>query len=443
MKLHGWGRYPQFTGELIGLGSVREAAELMRGGRGLIARGNGRSYGDAAVGDDLTLSTRGLDAVGAFDPASGRLTAQAGVLLADILRQFVPQGFFPPVVPGTRLVTVGGMIASDVHGKNAHLDGSFGRHLESLSLVLPGGETVRCSREENPRLFAATVGGMGLTGVIVEATFTMRRLETGWIRQRVIACADIAETLDALDATRGDTYSVAWVDGTARGASLGRALVFSGEHTTAEEAASAGLGPELDPPSRRAWLALPFDLPAFALNRVTVGAFNRAFFRRGASRQGRALHVPLIPYMFPLDRFGGWNRIYGRRGLLQHQSVFPEGARAAVAEVLERFVTRAPSTSFTVVLKRLGRGEGMLSFPMAGYTLAIDLHAHDGVLALMDEVDRVVVKAQGRLYLAKDARQSRETFEAGYPRLAEFKALRREIGAAGRIESRLSRRLGL
>lgn len=443
MILHGWGRYPRFDSEMVHLRSPSDVRLITGGQSGIVARGNGRAYGDAAIGERVTLSTHGLNRMKAFDPATGSLTVEAGVLLSDILQHFVPRGFFPPVVPGTRLVSVGGMIASDVHGKNHHRDGSFGQHVEHFKLVLPGGETVTCSPHENAPLFTATLGGMGLTGIIVEATFTMKRLETGWVRQKVSAANDLGSALKALDETGGSTYSVAWVDGTARGASLGRSIVFSGEHASIAEIRAAGLKPGLLPPQRHSRLQVPFDLPDWALNRLTVGAFNACFFRRGAMKDGQTAFMALTPYMFPLDRVAGWNRIYGRHGLIQHQSVFPETATAAIGDALDRFVTRAPGTSFTIVLKRLGPGTGMLSFPMTGYTLAIDLHVSDGVLALLDEIDRIVVAAGGRLYLAKDARQSRATFEAGYGRLNEFKQIRRDIAADVKLASRLSKRLGL
>jgi FAD/FMN-containing dehydrogenase len=417
--------------------------ELLRGHSGLVARGNGRAYGDAAIGERVTLSTRRLDRFRSFDPGSGRLTVEAGVLLADILAALLPRGFFPPVVPGTKLVTVGGMIATDIHGKNHHRDGGFGAHVERLTLVTPDGGTIACSRAENAELFAATIGGMGLTGTIVEATFRLNRIETGWMRQRTLVAHDLDAALEALRESAGATYSVAWIDCLARGASLGRSLVYAAEHATREDVAALRPGAGTFPPSRRGRLAVPLEMPAEALNRASVRAFNALYFHRGAMKAGTPFLVHWDPYFFPLDAIADWNRVYGRRGFVQYQCVIPTGsARAALGEILER-VSRHGGASFLAVLKQLGGSVGALSFPMEGFTLALDFPATPDVFLLLGELDRVVVDAGGRLYLAKDSRQSRSVFEAGYPGLSSFRGLRRALGADGRVVSRLSSRLGI
>jgi len=443
MRLEGWGRYPRHESEIVTLSAPDDLGRILRERSGIIARGNGRAYGDAAIGASATLLAGSLNRMRAFDPATGRLTVEAGVLLSEILESFVPRGFFPPVVPGTKLVSVGGMIAADVHGKNHHRDGGFGAHLQSLRLALPGGEVVDCSPQENGELFAATVGGMGLTGIILEATLVLRRIETSWIVQNTTVAPDLAGALAALDQTDDATYSVAWIDCLARGASLGRSLIFAGEHASREEVAAAGPARDLLPSAPAARLGVPIDLPGWTLNRASVAAFNELYFRRGAMAGRERQLVHWNPYFFPLDSVARWNRIYGARGFLQHQCVVPRAnAQPVLAEILERFA-RSGKASFLAVLKKLGAGSGLLSFPMEGYTLALDVKVSDDIFPLLDEIDRLVVAAGGRLYLAKDARQSRETFEAGYPRLGEFRALRRASGAEHRIESHLSRRLGL
>ncbi|WP_435170246.1 FAD-binding oxidoreductase [Falsirhodobacter sp. 1013] len=411
--------------------------------RGLVARGNGRAYGDAAIGTRVTLGALGLDRMKAFDPESGRLTVEAGVLLSDILAAFLPRGFFPPVVPGTKLVTVGGMIASDVHGKNHHRDGSFGDHVERLTLVLPSGEAVSCGPKDQPELFRATVGGMGLTGIITEATFRMRPVETGWIRQCSIVATNLAGALKALEDSAAATYSVAWIDCLARGANMGRSLIFLGEHATRDEVASAQPEADLRPQARAGRLSVPLDLPSLTLNKATVAAFNEVYFRRGSKKGGEPFLTHWHPYFFPLDGVDRWNRIYGRRGFLQHQCVVPStNAQAVLSEILER-VSRSGKASFLAVLKKMGAAGSLMSFPMEGYTLALDLRVTDDTFALLDDIDRIVVAAGGRLYLAKDARQSRQTFEAGYPNLGRFNDLRRAIGATGHMASHLSSRLGI
>lgn len=298
-----------------------------------------------------------------------------------------------------------------------------------------------CSPDRHAPLFHATIGGQGLTGTITEVTFALQPVETGWIRQRTIATPDLDATIRTLAEAEGSaTYAVAWIDAVAQGRSLGRGAVFLGEHATlAELAGQAPSAPRW--PSRRAeGLALPCDLPGATLNRHSVGAFN-AFYYRRAAMAGDTRLVAFDRYFFPLDGIGGWNRMYGRHGFVQHQCVIPHRvARDVVAEILAR-VAAAGTASFLAVLKSLAAGAGLLSFPLPGLTLALDIRRTAGSLRLLAELDRLVVAAGGRLYLAKDACQSAATFEAGYPGLAAFRALRRDIGAEGRIASRLSERL--
>jgi FAD/FMN-containing dehydrogenase len=335
------------------------------------------------------------------------------------------------------------MIASDVHGKNHHRDGGFGSHVEELTLALPGGEVTTCSPVEKPDLFAATVGGMGLTGAILEATFRLRPVETGWMRQRTIVAADLDAAMDALIQTDAATYSVAWIDCLATGASLGRSLIYVAEHATADELAQLKPSAEAFPAWKAGKLSVPIDLPRFALNRLSVKAFNEIYFRKGAAAAGAPFLVHWNPYFFPLDGIGGWNRIYGKRGFVQHQCVIPEmRARAVLAQIID-IIAAGGNASFLAVLKRLGGSFGTLAFPMPGFTLALDLQMREDVFRVLDRIDRLVIEAGGRLYLAKDARMSRATFEAGYPGLARFRDLRHAISADGAIASRLSARLGI
>jgi FAD/FMN-containing dehydrogenase len=442
-ELSGWGRYPRQPSTLVTPASPSDLPRLTVGRTGIVARGNGRAYGDAAIGERLTLSTRSLDRIRSFDRTTGRVTAEAGLLLSDLLAVAVPLGFFPPVVPGTKFVTLGGMIASDVHGKNHHRDGGFGDHVERLTLALPDGRTLSCSQAENPELFLATVGGMGLTGTILDATFTMKRIETGFMRQTTLVAQDLASAIEALTRTGDATYTVAWIDCLARGASLGRSLIFAAEHATRDDLAALKPGAEAFPPGRLGRLSVPLDLPSFTLNRLSVSTFNEAYFRLGAAKAGQPRLVEWDPYFFPLDSVGDWNRIYGRRGFVQYQCVIPTPqAQAVLGEILAQ-VARHGLASFLAVLKALGPAHGLLSFPMEGFTLTLDLPVSEGVFALLDGFDALAVAAGGRLYLAKDARQARATFEAGYSNLPRLRDLRRAIGAEGRVSSFQSARLGI
>lgn len=438
----GWGRYPVVATEIV-TPHTREAARIATAAtQGGVARGNGRAYGDAGVGTRQTLRMGALDRIRAFDASTGRVIVEAGVLLADLIATFLPSGFFPAVVPGTAYVTVGGAIAADVHGKNHHRDGGFGDHVENLVLATGGGELLRASRHEHAELFAATIGGMGLTGTIVEATLQLRRLETGWIRQTTVVAPDLDAAIAALEAGDSATYSVAWIDGLAKGTRLGRSLVFLGEHAGRDELggrAAANRFPRL----RAACLSMPIDVPSFCLNRWSVGAFNELYFRLGARRVARPALVPAGAYFFPLDSVRDWNRMYGRRGFIQYQCAVPlAGAAAVLAEMLGRIAARGDA-SFLAVLKKLGASSGILSFPLPGYTLALDFPLRPGLFEFLDALDELVVAAGGRLYLAKDARQSRATFAAGYPGLPRFRDIRRSIDPTGRIRSHLAERLGI
>lgn len=432
----GWGRFPVVDSEVLRPRSFAAVGEAVSAGS--IARGNGRAYGDAAIGALRTVTMTGFDRVRSFDPASGRIRLEAGVLLSDLIDTFGPRGFLPFVVPGTRFVSIGGAIAADVHGKNHHCEGGFGRYVDSILLRTGQGETIEASREQNSDAFFATIGGMGLTGIILEATLRLRQVETGWIRERVISASDLDAAMRALEMSDSATYSVAWIDCAARGRDLGRSLIYLGEQAARDElpAGAAAFPVDKDP-----GLGVPVDLPSMTLNRFSIRAFNELYYRMGARRAGGGRVVSLYPYFFPLDSLKDWNRIYGKRGFLQHQCVVPEtGARDVLGDLLDR-VARRGDASFLAVLKRLGQGDGILSFPLPGYTLALDFPLRGDILNFLDEIDRLVVAAGGRLYLAKDARQSRATFAAGYPALSRFNAIRKSLDPAGNIRSKLSQRL--
>ncbi|TYL92054.1 FAD-binding oxidoreductase [Bradyrhizobium rifense] len=434
----GWGRFPVIDTEISRPCSLAAVGEAIAATAGAIARGNGRAYGDAAIGARATIAMTSFDRIRSFDPATGRIRLEAGVLLSDLIETFGPRGFLPFVVPGTRFVSVGGAIAADVHGKNHHCEGGFGRYVERILLRTGQGETIEVSREDHSDVFSATVGGMGLTGVILEASMRLRPVETGWIRERIISASDLTAAMRALDAGDSATYSVAWIDCAARGSELGRSLIYLGEHANRGD-----LPDDTDefPTGQAPGFSVPIDFPSMTLNRYSIRAFNELYYRKGARRAGGDHVVSLYPYFFPLDTIGGWNRIYGRRGFLQHQCVIPgHGAREVLGDILER-ITRRGDASFLAVLKKLGQGEGLLSFPLPGYTLALDFPLRGDILSFLDEIDRLVVAAGGRLYLAKDARQSRATFEAGYPDLPRFNAIRQTLDPEGKIRSRLSQRL--
>lgn len=434
-RIAGWGRFPAIEAALTRPGTAAAAAAPLDGT--VIARGNGRSYGDASLGS-AALDMRGLDRLVSFDPATGLLICEAGLMLADLIDLMLPRGWFVPVTPGTKLVTIGGMVASDVHGKNHHGAGTFGDHVAWIDLALGDGQVLRCSPGEHADLFAATVGGMGLTGIILRVAFTMVPVETAMVRQRRLRAPTLAHAIAAFEESLDWTYSVAWVDCLASGASLGRSAIFLGEHARADELPAVAA-----PFARRSGrsMRVPVDMPGFVLGRASVTAFNKLYY--AAQRPGEAL-VPIDPYFWPLDAILDWNRIYGRGGFVQYQSVLPlDGSQAGFQRILAAIAAEGQA-SFLAVLKRMGpQSFGMLSFPMEGYTLALDFPATLRNLALLDRIDAITVDHGGRLYLAKDARASAATIAAGYPRLDEFRDVRRRYGVERRFSSLLSERLQL
>ena len=436
-SLSGWGRYPVVREPLVTPADADEMARAAAAGEGAIARGNGRSYGDASLGAETTLAARRLDHLIDLDPATGLVTCEGGVILSDLITAMLPRGLFVPVTPGTRFVTVGGMIAADVHGKNHHGAGTFCDHVDWLDLAIGDGMVRRCSRDENADLFAATCGGMGLTGVILRAAFRMLRVESAAIRQRTLLAPDLASAFEQFDASLDWTYSVAWIDCLASGARLGRSAIFLGEHARFDELPRERRGDPLGRP-KRAGRRVPVDFPAIALNSLSVRAFNRAYYL--AQRSGERL-VELDPYFYPLDAIRDWNRIYGRRGFVQYQCVLPlEASRAGLTQLLSA-ISAAGSGSFLAVLKRMGDSSfGLLSFPMPGYTLALDFPVTPANLALLDRLDAITADHSGRIYLAKDAR-AKPSFAAGYPHLDRFREIRRAHVLDRRFASHLSRRL--
>jgi decaprenylphospho-beta-D-ribofuranose 2-oxidase len=449
--LTGWGRTVASAGTVVRRRSSDRTglAELVRSlpARGAIARGLGRSYGDSAqnggglairLDDELTPTAITVDADAATTTTAG------GVSIDRLLRASIPQGLFVPVSPGTRFVTVGGAIASDIHGKNHHVDGTFGSHIRGLTLLLADGSTVDVGPDRRPKLFWATVGGMGLTGIVVQATISMLRIETSQMTVDTERADDLDHLLDLM--TSGDhryRYSVAWIDLLARGAALGRSVLTRGDHARVEELTPRqAVRPLAYRPGHLA--SVPSLVPGRGLlNHTTIAAFNELWFRAAPRR--RVGEIVAIPQFFhPLDAVGAWNRLYGRRGLVQYQFLVPFGAEEALRRVVTR-LAESGTPSFLSVLKRFGASNpAPLSFPAPGWTLTLDIPAAvDDLAELLAELDEVVLDAGGRHYLAKDAVATPEAIRRGYPRLDEWQAVRDSVDPHGRWASDQSRRLRL
>lgn len=434
----GWGRTAPTTARAARPERQAELdaafAEAKAAGTAL-ARGNARSYGDAAQNADgaLVLGTR-LDRFVSFDPDTKILVTEPGATFGDVLASFLPRGLAVPASPGTMHATLGGALAADVHGKNHDRVGSFGDHVEWFDLLVASGETLRCSREANADLFAATIGGMGLTGIVRRLALRLAPASP-FVRVKETRIDDLDEFFAEFAAARDTAnFTVGWIDALAQGAKLGR-----GVFETAEYAPDAALRP----PGLRAPKPIPIDFPGFALSGPVVRAFNELYWRR-IPEAGREGERALDRFLYPLDSLSDWNRMYGKRGFHQFQAVVPDaGARDAVRKMLET-VASGGNASFLAVLKTLGgEGQGLLSFPMRGVTLALDIPAAPGALELLADLERIARDAGGRIYLAKDSAQSAATFRATYPRLAEFEAVLEARDPDRVFASDLSRRLGI
>ena len=432
MELSSWGNYPRVEAERVAFRGTDTLRTALDERAELIARGNGRSYGDSALSDTV-VDVRPQDLFLRFDAKSGLLRVQAGALLAEILDTFVPRGWFLKVTPGTKLITVGGAIASDVHGKNHHVGGCFSECVTGLRLMLANGEVMSCSKDVNTEMFRATCGGMGLTGVILDADIELQKIGSAKIGQTTVKTSSLEETFATFERYEKERFSVAWIDSLATGKGLGRGVFMAGDFLDDGDFT-------YDAPRK---LTVPFHLPSFAINRLGIGLFNKLYYAKTQSGESRQT-VDIDTFFYPLDAIGHWNRIYGRNGFQQYQFVLPKASSLdGLREVLST-VARSGPGSFLSVLKLCGpANENYLSFPLEGYSLAMDFKMSRRLPAHLDELDTIVARHGGRLYLTKDARVSRAMFETGYPHIETFRALRRQHGMDNKFQSLQSRRLGL
>lgn len=439
--LHGWGRCPLLRTQLTEPANTEEITAILSQSSELIPMGLGRSYGDSALAQ-CVLKTHKLDRFISFDPVQGILECEAGVSLEDILKVFVPQGWFPPVTPGTRFVTVGGMLASDIHGKNHHKVGSFSNHVVGFALLTAEGEELWVTPEEKPELFLATAGGVGLTGIILRVRFMLQPIHSSFIRQTTLKLTCLEDLLESFEATASSTYSVAWIDCLARGRSLGRSLLMLGEHADPIELVDTVSDPLSLQLHQKA--AVPFDFPCWALNSWSIQAFNTAYYQRIRKTEMQEI-LPLTNFFYPLDTVHNWNRIYGKRGFYQYQCVLPiqpTGA-ASLKRLLEK-IAEAKTGSFLAVLKLFGPEDPpYLAFAMEGYTLALDFPANSETENLLIRLDQIVEDAGGRLYLTKDARMPRSMLQSGYPHLDKFLKIKHQVDPENRFTSLQAQRLGL
>ncbi len=435
-RLTGWGRSSHSTSLVADpvtaddlVAALQESMDMT-----LLARGAGRSYGDAALNaDGRVLRTAAMTAIHAFEPTTGEITVEPGVSFGKLMREFARLSWIPPVTPGTQFATVGGAIANDVHGKNHDADGSFGDHLRWFDLALADGSVQRVDAKSLPELFAATVGGIGLTGVITRACFRMKRVPGPSLLVREKRLRDLEEYLDALAESRGrHLYSVGWIDGVATGRRLGRGILETADHIEEQWNRAA-----------RPTIRVPFNLPSGTINSKTVGLFNRLYYMR-VPKRGRERKIDLERFFYPLDAITDWNRIYGRSGFVQFQCVIPDvEARRAIRRLLE-YITASGRGSFLAVIKTLGRtGQGLLSFPMPGVTLALDFPRTGGIAEFLNSLHEITLEHGGRIYLAKDSCVTARQFQRMYPRFGLLQTVLRRIDPTRRMRSDMSIRLQL
>jgi len=415
-QFESWGRYPKHSAELRPLFWKEDFPPSVAPESKMLAVGMGRSYGDVCLLQHGTLlETPNLDRLISFDSQTGRLRSEAGVTLAQILDFAVPRGWFLPVSPGTKYVTVGGAIANDIHGKNHHVAGTFGLHTLCFELVRSDGTQVVCSPTENPEWYAATIGGLGLTGLITWAEVQMRPIVSRRIRYRSTKFVGLEEFLALSQASAHQEYSVAWIDCVAQGRSFARGLFLQGEHDE-----NPGPLTPLDKPR----VVMPFDLPAFALNRSSVGAFNTLYYHKQIGKR-RSGVTDYEPFFYPLDRILKWNRLYGRQGLLQFQCALPVDSGIPGMTELLKAITASGLGSFLAVIKVFGDAvsPGIMSFPLPGITLALDFPIRREVsFALLDRLADITAEFGGRMYPAKDACMSAAHFQQFYPQWQQFSA---------------------
>lgn len=436
-EIANWGNYPVTESDERNFSYLEEMRHYVRTTDNFIPRGNGRCYGDASLATN-TITTTKFDKILAFDSNHGVFECQSGITLDQILEVIVPRGWFLPVTPGTKFITVGGAVASDVHGKNHHVDGCFSHHVEEMDILLADGTIATCGPDLLPDLYEATCGGMGLTGVITRIKFHLKKIQTSYIRQKQIKAANLEELLQLFDKYKDYTYSVAWIDCLRKGKAFGRSILMLGEHAKSEELNDRQKTEPLKLPKKKQFV-FPFNLPSWMLNIFTVKAFNSLYYRKNLKKEINNV-VNYEPFFYPLDVILHWNRGYGKKGFIQYQFVLPKESKKGLIEILHRINAKGLG-SFLAVFKLFGKQESLIGFPMEGYTLALDFPLRPGLFEFLDELDKLVLAYGGRIYMSKDARMKPDILQAGYKHLPQFLSILKKYDPEGKIHSVQSDRL--
>jgi len=434
--ISGWGNFPVIKGELTKVRTRNHLIEFINANKKVISYGNGRSYGDCALNNHMVQYLKPNNSIG-FNQKTGIAEVSAATQVGSLIDHILPFGWFPPVVPGTKFVTIGGAIAADIHGKNHHIDGCFGQHIISFDLMLPNGEVLQCSNQKNSNLFNATCGGMGLTGVILNARIQMIRVQSRFIEQISYKAHSIGELFSHFRNHDSKRYSVAWLDCTAKGNKLGRGVLITGEFS------KNGILHDYNKGSSSR-LNIPFFLPSWFINSISQKIFNTLYYHLAGLNERKKVVVDLNRFFFPLDQILNWNRLYGKSGFLQYQFVLPiNNSLKGINKVLKKIADSGLGSPLCV-LKLLGaENDKLLSFPIEGYTLTLDFKNQPALFPLLQELDDIVLEYNGKAYLAKDARMQRKQFETMYVRHREFTEIRKKYGMNKKFNSLQSKRLGL
>ncbi len=440
MEVKNWSGYPQIKSKVYYFRTAGELRKLLRDHSRFITRGSGLSYGDASLGKHI-ISTKLYNKIIAFDKKLGIIRAESGTTLDEILKIIVPLGWFLPVTPGTKFITMGGAVAADIHGKNHHKEGSFSQYVTSIRMMMADGIEINCNQFESSELFYSTCGGMGLTGVIMEIELKLKPIESSQIIQKSIVCHNLNTLVSAMKEHHRVTYSVAWIDCMAKGKGMGRGVLMLGEHAKLNELPQSHRNQPFKL-HQAPKLRVPINLPSFVLNKYSIRGFNFFYYWMHKLKRKQSI-IHYDQFFYPLDFIKDWNKLYGKRGFLQYQFVIPfENGEKVMHKILTK-ISHSGFGSFLGVIKLLGDQRSSLSFPMNGYTLALDMPIKKDLFDFLDELDQLITEKGGRIYLAKDARTREDIMQMGYPDISGFRAIRNLTGANLKFESLMSKRLKL
>ncbi|PTB96547.1 FAD-linked oxidase [Marivirga lumbricoides] len=432
-----WNNFPRISSKEYFLYFKEEAPELISNLSPIIARGNGRCYGDASLSDNI-ISTLKHKNILSFDPEEGTIECESGILFKDLLEFLVPKGWFLPVTPGTKYITLGGAVASDVHGKNHHKEGSFSQHIIRFNILIENGEILEVTKHKYPDLFAATTGGMGLTGIILSVKFKLKKIETAFITQQQIQTKNLDHVIDLFSEYKDYTYTMAWIDCLKKGNNQGRSIMYAGKHSLLSEIPEKLKTKALSIPDKKK-ITIPFNLPSTILNKFSVQAFNQLYYSMHSNKHNQL--IDLDSFFYPLDGLLEWNRMYGKRGFIQYQFVIPLSDNAMGLKKILNKISEKGLGSFLAVLKMFGPQNDIISFPMEGLTLALDFPIKKGLFDFLDELDKIVYDHGGRIYLSKDARLKTKSLINSHSNIETFLEITQKYNPRKKFISYLSNRI--